>query len=288
MSEASITEGKTLATAQVGILGLGLMGGSLALALRGHCAAILGSDPAPDTLRLALERGIVDQASADPGQILPLADLVVLAAPVLEILKLLGNLDCLHPGSAVVLDLGSTKRHIVEAMEVLPKRFNPIGGHPICGKEKPSLDNADPLIFREAVFVLTPLARTSELAKMLAQELVLALGAHPLWLEAEEHDRLVAVTSHLPYLLANALALSSPLECSALIGPGFRSTSRLAASFSPMMLDVLQTNRQNVLEALDDFRLRLDQLEDLLAQGKFNELSDLLASTARHWQSLTS
>ncbi len=287
MSEARTIEGKTLSTARVAILGLGLMGGSLAIALRGHCSAILGSDPASDTLLQALGRGIVDQASTDPSQILPQADLVVLAAPVLEICKLLGNLERLHQGSAVVLDLGSTKRQIVAAMETLPERFDPIGGHPICGKERPSLDNADPLIFREAVFVLTPLERTSERARTLAQELVLALGSHPLWLQAEEHDRLIAFTSHLPYLLANVLALSTSLECSALIGPGFRSTSRLAASFSPMMLDVLQTNRRNILEALGDFRIRLNQFEDLLAQEKLSELSDLLADATMHRQSLT-
>jgi prephenate dehydrogenase len=116
-----------LAHCRVAVIGLGLMGGSLALALRGQCNSLLGVDVDPEIVALALKRGIVDKASTDLSTILPGADLVVLAAPVLAILNLLKGLPQAHPGRAVVLDLGSTKARILEAMNGLPERFDPIG-----------------------------------------------------------------------------------------------------------------------------------------------------------------
>jgi prephenate dehydrogenase len=259
--------GGLLPSARVAILGLGLMGGSLAIALRGRCAGVLGSDPDPGTLELAQQWEIVDQASADPVEILPKSDLVVLAAPVRAILSLLQSLPDLHPGEATVLDLGSTKVKVVAAMERLPSRFDPIGGHPMCGKETYSLRNAEAGLYRGAAFAFTPLERSTEKARALAGEIAAAVGAHPLFLDPGVHDRWVAATSHLPYLLAAALALATPVEASALVGPGFRSTARLAASSPSVMLDVLATNRENVLASLQAFRRQLDVLESGLVGG---------------------
>ena len=281
MNEAGFTGINSLAQARVAVIGLGLMGGSLALALRGQCASLMGFDPDPQVLHLAVQRRVVDLASLELENILPDADLVVLAAPVLAILDLLKDLDRFHPAPAVVLDLGSTKAQIVAAMADLPDRFDPLGGHPMCGKEKASLINADPRLYHGAVFALVPLPRTSKRAKDLALELVAALGSQPLWLDPIEHDRWVAATSHLPYLLANALTLTAPSAAVPLAGPGFISTSRLAGSYTPMMLDVLQTNRQNILDALREFRNNLDEFELCLEHGDFEKLRALLQNSAR-------
>ncbi len=265
------------------VVGLGLMGGSLALALHGRVAALVGYDPDPQVVSLANQQQVVDRASSDLGEILPGSDLVVLAAPVLAILDLLHRLDQLHPGPAVVLDLGSTKTLVAAAMASLPERFDPLGGHPMCGKEKASLVNADQGMFRGAVFALTPLPRTSHSAKKLVQELVKGIGAQELWLDPASHDRWAAATSHLPYLLAHALTLATPLDTAPLVGPGFLSTSRLAGSYTPMMLDVLQTNRQNILAALRIFRGSLEEIELCLMREDFEALEDILwRSTHQH------
>jgi len=253
-----------LASAKVVILGLGLMGGSLAMALRGRCALLLGVDPDEETRRLALRENVVERVSADPAELFPAADIVILAAPVRAILSLLDDLPAWHPGIAIVLDLGSTKREIVERMDRLPGRFDPLGGHPMCGKERGSLINADARLFQDSSFALSSLPRTTMQAKNMAEQIVQAVGAHSLWIDAEIHDRWVAATSHLPYLISNTLAFSTHDEASPLVGPGFRSTARLAPSPAQMMIDILLTNRGNVLQALREFQQDLAEIARLL------------------------
>jgi prephenate dehydrogenase len=269
-----------LSSSRVAILGLGLMGGSLALALRGRCAGLLGVDPDPETLRLARERRVVDLASDDPQGLLPMADTIVLAAPVGAILNLIPTLPDLHPGPAFVIDLGSTKTRICLALERLPERFETVGGHPMCGKETLSLANADSQLYAGAPFALTPVAGTTRRARQAAEELAQAAGAHPLWMDPESHDRWVAATSHLPYLVANALAGATPVEAGALVGPGFRSTTRLSTTPTSMMLDILETNRANLLGSLGRFREGLAALEQSLADGDSSRLQELLEQGA--------
>jgi prephenate dehydrogenase len=274
--------GLDLFECRVAILGLGLMGGSLALALKGRCRAILGSDPDPAALALAHKRQVADLLSADPAELLPQADLVVLAAPVRAILGLLASLPRLHPGSPVVMDLGSTKRTVVAAMGGLPERFDPLGGHPMCGRERGTLAAADAGLFQGRTFALTALPRTSSHACRLAEQLVRTLGAQPLWLDPETHDRWTASSSHLPYLAANALAAVTPPEVAPMVGTGFLSTTRLAVSPVEMMMDVVLTNRENVLTALERLRGQLERLEISLKQNNETALrAALLEGAAR-------
>lgn len=272
---------------RVAILGLGLMGGSLALALRGRCAHLSGSDPDPGVVSLARQKHVVDQASLDPAEILPDADLVILAAPVRAILALLDELPRLHSGRAVVLDLGSTKAQIVSAMQQLPERFDPLGGHPMCGKELSSLVHAEATLYQGAPFAFTPLPRTSSRAREMANQLAYAVGAHPLWLDPSTHDVWTAATSHLPYLLANILAAATPVVAAPLAGPGFRSTTRLAASSIQMMMDTLLTNRENVLQATRRFRRQLDAVETCLAEGDEAALREMLERGLHNYQTLS-
>jgi len=265
-----------LATSRIAIVGLGLMGGSLALGLRGKCAALYGIDPHPATLELALSQNIVDDADRDPVRLLPAADLVILSAPVPAILTLLGQLPSLTPNPCIVMDVGSTKKLIVDSMSRLPERFDPIGGHPICGKEKLSLANAERTLYYGAPFVLTALTRTSPRAMAAANQIVEALGAQARILNADEHDRILASTSHLPFLLSSALALVTPADVSSFIGPGFKSTSRLAGTSASMMLGVLQSNRENVLNALHGLQNQLAEVESALASKDFSKLEIIL------------
>jgi len=262
------------------------MGGSLALGLRGKCAALYGCDPHLPTIELALSQHIVDYADSDPAKLLPEVDLVILSAPVPAILTLLEQLPNLMPNPCIVMDLGSTKKQIVDAMSRLPKRFDPIGGHPICGKEKLSLANAERTLYYAAPFLLTPLERTSQRALSAANQIIDVLGAKGKILDAMEHDRILASTSHLPFLVSSALTLATPTDVAAFIGPGFKSTSRLAGTPASMMLGVLQSNRENVLNALHGLQMRLTEIESALAAENFSQLETLLNQSLSDYQTL--
>lgn len=263
------------------------MGGSLALGLRGKCAALYGIDPDLSTLELALSQHIVDYTDSDPAKLLPEADLVILSAPVPAILTLLEQLPSFTPNPCIVMDLGSTKKMIVDAMSCLPDRFDPIGGHPICGKEKLSLANAERTLYYSAPFLLTPLERTSARALSAANEIIEALGAKVTILDAVEHDRILASTSHLPFLLASALALATPNDVAKFVGTGFKSTSRLAGTPSSMMLGVLQSNRENVLNAIHSFQNQLAEIESALTSENFPKLESILDQSRSAYKSLT-
>ncbi|GAB4400033.1 MAG: hypothetical protein OHK003_25220 [Anaerolineales bacterium] len=276
-----------LAESKIAIIGLGLMGGSLALGLRGKCAALYGIDPHLPTLELALSQHIVDYAESDPAILLPKADLVILSAPVPAILTLLEKLPTFTPNPCIVMDLGSAKKQIVDAMAKLPERFDPIGGHPICGKEKLSLANAERTLYYAAPFLLTPLERTSARALSAANQIIEALGAKGKVLDAIDHDRILASTSHLPFLLSSALALTTPQNVAPFVGPGFKSTSRLAGTSSSMMLGVLQSNRENVLNALHEMQSQLAKIEAALSSEDFAKLEILLNEAQGRHQTLT-
>ncbi|MBK8418564.1 prephenate dehydrogenase/arogenate dehydrogenase family protein [Candidatus Villigracilis saccharophilus] len=276
-----------LAESKIAIIGLGLMGGSLALGLRGKCAALYGIDPHPPTLDLALSQHIVDFADSNPASLLPEVDLVILSAPVPAILTLLEQLPSFTPNSCIVMDMGSTKKLIVESMSRLPGNFDPIGGHPICGKEKLSLANAERTLYYAAPFLLTPLARTSQRALSAANQIIESLGAKGKILDAVEHDRILASTSHLPFLISSALALATSEDVTSFIGPGFKSTSRLAGTSSSMMLGVLQSNRENVLNALHGMQSQLTEIESALTLEDFSKLESILNEAQSKYQTFT-
>ncbi len=263
------------------------MGGSLALGLRGKCAELYGIDSDLSTLELALAQHIVDYADSDPAKLLPKADLVILSTPVPAILTLLEQLSSFTPNPCIVMDLGSTKKMIVDAMSYLPERFDPIGGHPICGKEKLSLANAERTLYYAVPFLLTPLQRTSPRALSAAHQVIDAVGAKPSVLDAEEHDRILASTSHLPFLLASALALATPTDVAAFVGTGFKSTSRVAGTPSSMMLGVLQSNRENVLNGLHGLQKQLSDMECALTSENFSVLEAILNRSRSAYQALT-
>lgn len=287
MNEDDFTpENLPLGQSSVAIIGMGLMGGSLALALRGKVKQILGIESNPQTLAYAAAHHMADELSAVPHELLPQANLILLATPVKVIMRLLEQLPQLHPGAPVVIDIGSTKVHILQAMERLPRRFDPIGGHPMCGKEQNSITAADPAIFHHKTFAFTPLERSSARARHLAEELAHALEMRPLFLDAPAHDHLAAHASHAPYLLACALAASTPQQANCLISTGFASTSRLAGSSPAVMLDILTTNRQNTLNAVDAIQQYLTNLADALQNKDDAALLRLLTHAAERRSSL--
>jgi len=270
----------------IAIYGLGLMGGSLALALRGKCKAVIGIARKQQVCDYALENGFVDRAFTDPKEGLPQADVVILAAPVNVIMQMIEQLPAWHPGEAIVTEIGSTKEQIVNALSALPARFSPIGGHPICGKEVLGITNADRDLYKGAPYVFTPVETTRPIARQFAAELAEAVGAIPLWLNPQEHDRILAATSHAPFLLSSALALATPEGFGPFIGTGFRSTARLAATPSSMMLDVLESNRENVVKVLEEIQSKIGNFISALNNTETENLSSLLDQSAGQFEKI--
>lgn len=283
---------KTLAESRIAIVGLGLMGGSLAGALRGRCRQVIGVARREETVAVAQARHLVDHGTTDLAQAIRDADVVVLATPVRTILRLLPVIGSLLPSPGLVMDVGSTKREIVAAMEHLPPHIQPLGGHPMCGRECSGIEAADPTLYHGCTFILTPLARTSPQALALGTALVKAAGARPLLLDAERHDRLVALLSHLPYLVACALVATAnvgrsadPLSWQVAAG-GFRDTSRLAGSDVTMMMDILLTNRDWVRKAMASYEREFRRLRRLLESGDEGDLRAALEAIRAIRQSI--
>lgn len=278
-----------LSDCRVTIVGLGLMGGSLGLALMGEqaCREVTGVARRGETLRRAVEWGAIQWGTLDLVEGVKDVDLVILATPVRTIIDLLGRIGPHLKEGAVVMDLGSTKEAVARAMAALPSRLQPVGGHPMCGRERAGIEAAEPDLYRDATFVLTPLERTSGEALSLAQDLVEAVGARPLILDPETHDNLVATTSHLPYLLAVAL-MGTLGEIGAkdervyrLAAGGFRDTSRLASSEVTMMLDILLTNRSQICQKGDLFCRSLTHLLSALQKEDEEILRQILTRAQR-------
>jgi prephenate dehydrogenase len=272
---------------QITIVGLGLMGGSLAGALRGTWRRVVGVARREETIEAALERDLIDRGTADLAHGVREADVVVLATPVRVILQQIGEIGQLLPRGCLLMDLGSTKAEIVEEMARLPEGIQPLGGHPMCGKDVSGIEAADPAIYRGATFILTPLPRTADEALALGQELVRSVGSEPLVLSAERQDFLAGTVSHLPYLMACSLVATADATTSAdpaawkIVAGGYRDTTRVAGSDVTMMLDILLTNREKVLQAADVFQDQMRRLSHLVARGDEEQLRAALAEIRR-------
>jgi prephenate dehydrogenase len=260
---------------KIGIVGLGLIGGSIALRARElwPSALVIAVDR-KDVLETAMRVHAIDVA-ADDLIVLAEADLVILSAPVRQNLALLDELDAHVREPAVVTDTGSTKRDIVAAARALPPRFTFVGGHPLAGAAKGGLDHARPDLFVKRPWLLTPegdrrAEAGSPLGKLTA--FISALGAVPKQMDAEAHDRLLAYLSHLPQLTASALMQvvgdavgQDGLE---LAGRGLADTTRLSSSPADIWTDIAATNADQIGAALDALIGVLKDLREDLAEGE--------------------
>ncbi|MBX3053560.1 MAG: prephenate dehydrogenase [Caldilineaceae bacterium] len=280
---------KRLSNCRVTVVGLGLMGASLCMDLvQGKlCREVRGVARRAETALSAFFENAVDQATTDLHTGVAGADIVILATPVRTIVDMLAEVGPLLWPGTLVMDMGSTKGDICAAMDALPHHIQPIGGHPMTGKETAGFESAEPGLYREATWVLTPLPRTSQETIDLSLELVQAVGAKPVVLEPRRHDRLVAAISHLPFLLSSALVHT--VDCTGVDDPavwqlaagGFRDTSRVAASDTRMFMDILMTNREAVLAQLDTLDIQLHELRCLLANGDEADLRAKLSHSQK-------
>ena len=256
------------------VLGVGLIGGSLALAFKrtGLVGRVIGVSR-PATLAKALELGAIDQGfeRGREEEALREADLVVLGAPVSVIVEQLGWVGrCLAEG-ATLTDVGSTKRAVVKAaLAGLPERVHFIGGHPMAGAENAGVESADPFLFQNAVYVICPARATDREASQKYCRLIERIGARVLVTTPENHDRIAATISHLPQLVAVGLmnlAASFNDENSdtlKLAAGGFRDLTRIASSPFDMWRDVFATNADEIRGRIDSLIRRLESLRDIV------------------------
>lgn len=272
---------------KVAIVGLGLIGGSIALAARQLWPAglVIGVDD-KSVLELAMVRHAIDVAADDPVVIAE-ADLVILAAPVRQNLERLAELDSYVTGPAVVTDVGSTKREIVERARALPPRLTFIGGHPLGGAPRSGLEHARPDLFRDRPWLFTPTSDAGGEALDKLQRFAEGLGARPHVLSPPDHDRLLAFLSHLPQLTASALmhvvGTATGAEGLGLTGRGLADTTRLASSPASIWREICASNADEVRAALDLLIAELAHLRDGLDDE--TTVDELFESAAR-WRAI--
>jgi prephenate dehydrogenase len=264
-------EGQPPVFAKIGIVGLGLIGGSIALAARQlwPAALVIGVDN-KDVLETAMRLHAIDVA-ADDFFVLAEADVIILSAPIKQNIALLDELDEGVRQAAVVTDTGSTKRAIVDAARSLPPRFTFVGGHPLAGAAKGGLEHARPDLFKGRPWLLTPSGDANGPGLEKLDAFIRALGAEPRTMSADSHDRLLAFLSHLPQFTASALMQvvgdAVGEDALGLSGRGLVDTTRLASSPSDIWQDIGATNADQIGPALDALIGVLQELRKDLPNG---------------------
>jgi prephenate dehydrogenase len=268
-----------MAFANLVLVGVGLIGGSVGLAARrrGLADRVVGVDRDPAALGQALAAGILDEACPDLARAAAGADLIVVCTPVDHIpARVLEAAAACRPGT-LLTDVGSTKAGIVEAVRGrLPPGVAFVGSHPLAGSEKHGPAHARPNLFDGSLVVLTPAADADDNALSRLRGFWQGLGARVRLMEAREHDRALALTSHLPHLLASALAGVLPPDLYELTATGFRDTTRLAAGNPALWTAIFAANRDAVLDALDLFEDQLRRFRGALAAADEATLNALL------------
>ncbi|MCW2950419.1 MAG: Prephenate dehydrogenase [Thermoleophilia bacterium] len=258
-----------LRDATVAIIGIGLLGGSVGMALEGHCARRIGVvRPGDDEgARAAIERGAVDETRALDAAVAA-ADLVIFATPVEVTVELIANVSTHLTEGTVLTDLGSTKRVVVDAMRALDPPVLAVGGHPMRGGIEHGIAHARGDLVRGGSWALCEAHDPEGNARRIVEELVVAANATPVWLDAHEHDAIVARTSHLPYVLAQSLAhAASGVQHHGLAGAGLAGATRLAAGDVAMWGGVLRTNGDEVVAAIGELQRTLDEAATRIAAG---------------------
>lgn len=269
---------------KVAIVGLGLIGGSIALAARQiwPSGLVIAVD-SKDVLEQAMVRHAIDVAADEP-YVIAEADLVVLAAPVRQNIQLLARIEEHVEKAAIVTDVGGTKRAMVAAARALPPRLTFVGGHPLGGAARGGFEAARADLFKGRPWIFTPHGDASGEALEKLFAFAAALGAAPRTMSAEEHDRVLAVLSHLPQLAASALMGAIGGEAGdalALAGRGLVDTTRLAASPADIWQDIAATNADRIRPALDALIARLTDLRERLEDA---DAVERLFEEANHWR----
>ena len=263
----------------VAIIGVGLIGGSIGLALRERNLAetVVGIGRRQGSLRIARRAGAVTSTTIDIAKGVAEAELVILCSPVGLIVEH-ARIAARHaPEGTLITDAGSTKATIVQAIEAdLPRGCRFLGGHPLAGSEKSGPSYAQAGLFEGRIAILTPTVNTHAHDYDLLEAFWQALGAVVVKMSPDEHDRTLAMISHLPHITASVLAATMPEPYLRLGGTGLRDTTRLAAGSPELWRQIMATNRENILDALEKFGRKLADFHAALRDGNFDGVEQLL------------
>lgn len=272
-----------MSTAGVLVVGTGLIGGSAGLALRRCGHHVSGYDASVENARAALNAGAIDEVrpELDARDI----DIVIIATPVGEVLPTVERIAPTAASGTIVTDVGSTKAQIVERAHRLLGAERPfVGGHPMAGTEGEGIASARADLFENALWILTPTATTDADAYRRVNALVTEIGARTLALDPDEHDRLVALVSHLPYAIATSLMTVAGDEGDPRVfrtaAGSFRDVTRTAGSNPRIWRDIFETNRDAVLREIDQFSAALTRLRGAIVDGAWDDF-DALVESAR-------
>lgn len=266
------------------IIGVGVVGGSLGMALRRKhlCQCVIGIDLSTESLQEAIRIGAVDEATPDLATGVANADLVILATPIDVCLKLLPILGTMLSSGVVLIDVASTKSMIcAQAEHVLPTGIMFIGGHPMAGSEKSGIAGADPFLFQDAPYILTPTTLSSPESIERVSTLVESIGAQCIIMDPNQHDQTVAAISHLPHVVASMLvnAVAEFAESSlSLAGRGFADATRIAGGSPTLWRSILATNGPQVRASLTYMRQAITELEAIMSTEQWDLLEERLES----------
>ncbi|MEA2332164.1 MAG: prephenate dehydrogenase [Thermoleophilaceae bacterium] len=263
---------------RIAVLGVGLIGGSIGLAAREHIedAEVVGFGRDPGRLRTAVELGAIDRAADSLADALDGAAMCFACAPVGVLPAQVSDALAVAGSDCLVTDVGSTKQGLLAGID--DPRF--VGGHPIAGAETAGVEHARADLFQGAVWYLTPLPNSEGLLYERLHRFVVDVGARPVAVDPATHDRLVAVFSHLPHVLANVLASQAAArlldhgEALRQVGPSFRDMTRVAGANTAMWADIYRANRGAIVEEISAFRQELERVEELLRSGEVADWND--------------
>ena len=284
------------AEATVCIVGMGLMGASAARRLKGRCRQVIGVDRQPDVIHYVLEQSWIDEGYTDIDEISGNPDMLILCIPVRQILAFLDRMAGKKRAFGLVVDFGSTKKQIIEKMESFPFQQAFFACHPMCGKEISGPQSSDDQLYQDRPFLFHGI-RTDMNDERQLFTLIDRLGANPIRMDADHHDRQLAYVSHAPHLLASALMLVSGSDereskesLWQISAGGFQDMTRLAGSDLTMIMDIIATNQDEIAPVLNEIITQLESIKTLIEQNRLDEIKALiekakkLKESANQWR----
>ncbi len=269
---------------KVVIIGIGLVGGSVGLALKsmGVCGKIVGLGRSRSSLETGVNVGAIDEAATGLAEAVEGANLIVVCTPVGSIAGIIAEMESMIDDDCVITDVGSTKRNIVYAVEQLPRASSMfVGSHPLAGSERKGARHASGQLFRGATVFLTPTPTTDTSVMETIRGMWECVGGKVVVVDPAVHDRIVARTSHLPHILAALLVAclrSLPVDSMGLMGKGFLDTTRIASSDPEIWADICTENLAEIREAIFSLREDLDEFERYMNEGEYEKILEFFNS----------
>ncbi|MBE0446597.1 MAG: prephenate dehydrogenase [Actinobacteria bacterium] len=276
----------------VSVIGIGLIGGSLAAALKQQPEdyEVVGYNRNASAIDEALKRRIIDRAVSSPEEAASVADVIFIAVPVRKIPEYVIRAAKSAKKGAIITDVGSTKANIIAEVEPhIPEGVHFIGGHPMAGSERTGVSSANPSLFKNAHYLLTPTDKTDMAAYKKLHSMLTSVGANVLAIDPQKHDQAVAIISHLPHMVAAVLMNLASSETSdtenilMLAAGGFKDTTRIAAGSPRMWVDICLDNREAIIYSIEKISNMLDILRHAINKGDRDKIKDMLerAQSAR-------